>query len=282
MAARISAAPAVPAGFRQIEVSGIRLHTDASPDVIGLVREAILRCEREFVEWVAPLGMALRRPSGSLDVFLFSRHEDFLTFARDADSIDASWMGGYYAAVSNRVVLYDDADSPEFRALLARCPEDHSGMALRSAVLADARRATARKAMHEVAHLLSFNSGLQHRESEYPLWLTEGLAEAFVDEILGPEHASEHSAPPSRDLLALGCSGRVLRSDLHDLYDQSRTLVATLRAREPGRLAACLEAFRDAPAGADPLVIAERALGPASRWASLAPPVIAGAAPSEP
>lgn len=282
MAARSVDSPSLPTGFRQFDVAGFRLHTDAPADVVGMVHESLTRCEREFASWALPLGLPLRRASGPLDVVLFARHSDFLAFARDEDSIDASWMGGYYAAKSNRVVLYDDADSPEFRALLARCPDDHAGRALRGAVLTDARRATARKALHEVAHLLSFNIGLQQRDVEYPLWLTEGIAEAFVHEVLGPDHDDGRRQLPTRDLLALGCSGGLQRNDLHDLYDQSRALVSSLRVRDPARLAACLGAFREAPAGADPLSVAEAVLGPSAGWSRVGTPVVAGAESSEP
>lgn len=279
-AARTATVVALPQAFRTIDIAGFRLHTDGSPDLVQMVGESLRVCEREFLAWVAPLGVPVRRTPGPLEVLLFSRHEDFLAFARQEDAIDASWMGGYYAAESNRVVLYDDVDSPEFRALLARCPADASGQALARAVLADARRATARKAMHEVAHLLSFNVGLQDREAEYPLWLTEGIAEAFVHAVMGPEPGAGASASPTRSLLALGCSGGLHRADLHDLYDQSRALVGRLRAHDPSRLAGALEAFRGAARGSDPLQIAEGALGPAERWAGLGG--VAGATASDP
>ncbi len=274
---------ALPSDFREIAVGPFALFTDASSYVTTAAQEALELSAREFAAWASALGLPLEAPRGPLRVVLFSRHSDFLAFAREEDGIDASWMGGYYAALTNRVVLYDDADSPEYRALLARCPGDHSGRALRENVLADARRATSRKTLHEVAHLLSFNTGLQARASEYPLWLTEGLAEAFVVDTIGPDRdAPDRARPASRELLTLGCSGGLHRADFHDLYGQSRALVASLRATAPERLGRCLEAFRVAPAGADPLALAERSLGPWTTWGRPGEPVIAGAPTGEP
>lgn len=259
------------------------LHTDASAPVTSAATDALALCAEGFGSWAFSFGVPLHEPAEPLRVILFSRHEDFLAFARDEDGIDASWMGGYYAALSNRVVLYDDADSPEYRALLARCPGDQAGRALRESVLADALRATSRKTLHEVVHLLSFNTGLQTREAEYPMWLTEGLAEAFVAEALGADEAGHGGGRvATSELLALGCSGGLHRADFHDLYEQSRGLVASLRAHAPERLGRCLVAFREAPSGADPIALAERSLGPWRTWAGVGEPVYAGASTDEP
>jgi hypothetical protein len=50
-----------------------------------------------------------------------------------------------------------------------------------------ARAASVSKTLHEAAHLVAFNCGLQSRAHQYPFWMSEGLAACF--EAAGEEEA---------------------------------------------------------------------------------------------
>ena len=143
---------------------------------------------------------------------LFAEHADYEEFARRTDRVEAPWVAGYYAAASNRIVMYDDATGPSFaeanrqierlqeqaaaarrqarsveRSEMARA-EEHARRVREHADRESARiaslirAASDAKAVHEAAHLIAFNCGLQNRGRQYPFWLTEGLATNFETE----------------------------------------------------------------------------------------------------
>jgi len=84
-----------------------------------------------------------------------------------------SWLSGYYSAKTNIVTIVSPEQISKWQVNAHRnsspdiiaCPPDaETDMA---------------KVLHEVAHQLSFNSGLQKRKVLYPLWASEGLAMFF-------------------------------------------------------------------------------------------------------
>ena len=80
---------------------------------------------------------------------------------------------GYYSLKSNRIVSYDLTGLEQLRA-----SGDRTGtMAHISQML---RRPQAERTVatiiHEATHQIAFNSGLQRRFADNPLWLSEGLA----------------------------------------------------------------------------------------------------------
>lgn len=83
---------------------------------------------------------------------------------------------GYYSLKSNRIVSYDLTGIERLRA-----PGDRTGtMAHISQMLQrPAAERTVATIIHEATHQLAFNSGLQRRFADNPLWLSEGLAIYF-------------------------------------------------------------------------------------------------------
>jgi hypothetical protein len=94
---------------------------------------------------------------------------------------------GIYHRPTNRLVVYDYAGNRSFLARQRRQLEssqqlttdlEQQNASARASQRLQVRRANANIAtiMHEVAHQLSFNCGLLHREGDVPAWLAEGLA----------------------------------------------------------------------------------------------------------
>lgn len=204
------------------------------------------RAYHEFFRVMDRMDYPAHPPKSKLLCVLISEHGDYARFARKSDGVQAGWVAGYYAGLSNRVVLYDDLTGPAFEAafaqldgfreqakradsdsrIAARAGENDRADQLqsravdlrrhekkeRSRIEDEARAASESKMIHEAIHLIAFNSGVQSRAHEYPFWLTEGLAMAFETDrpkaAFGPDcgHADNRSAEFERFL----AEGRVI------------------------------------------------------------------------
>lgn len=174
------------------------------------------RAYRQFFRFMERLGAEAVPPRAKLLCILIDDHDAYASFARTNDGVMASWVAGYYASVSNRVVFYNDATGPGFEsadrtladyeklareadtaAIAARRAKQNDRAKelskkadqLRSMVAAErqrlslqARQSTEAKTIHEAIHLIAFNCGLQSRSHQFPFWLTEGLAASFETE----------------------------------------------------------------------------------------------------
>jgi hypothetical protein len=129
-------------------------------------------------------GFAVHEPSSRLMVAVFDSQAGFEAYL--GGPMPAALTGVYHTP-TNRLVVYDFAQNRAFQAGWKRGEEITRGMASSlerqafSAALS--QRARVRRAdtnvgtiMHEVAHQLSFNSGLLNREGDVSAWLAEGLA----------------------------------------------------------------------------------------------------------
>ena len=190
------------------------------------------RAMHQFRRFADKLGVDVAPAGTRLLCVLINDHDRYEKFAREYDGVEASWVAGYYASLSNRIVFYNDATSPSITQAQKTLDEYAEMVKNTRRDASDARRArqldvaatleqraqqldghvrTERariegiqkssakaKAVHEAIHLISFNQGLQRRNHQYPFWLTEGMAESFEtdhpNQAFGPDHAN-----PQRD-----------------------------------------------------------------------------------
>jgi Protein of unknown function (DUF1570) len=137
-----------------------------------------------FFDHFRKKGFKVRQPDGRMMVAIFDSQTGFEAYLGQRMSSAAT---GIYHPPTNRLVVYDYALNRSFVANKKKGEE--MAKQLRSALdqqrfsgsfsrFAQTRRADANigTIMHEVAHQLSFNSGLLNREGDIPLWLAEGLA----------------------------------------------------------------------------------------------------------
>lgn len=186
------------------------------------------RAHHQFFRVMDRLEHPAHPPASKLLCVLFKDHAGYAEFGRRADGVEAPWVAGYYASLSNRIVFYDDRTSPafqqafgkldEYRAEAAalrkesmtakreRLPEKAEALSAqaedldrrveleRTRLRREATLTSESKTIHEAIHLLSFNCGLQSRSRQYPFWLTEGLATAFetdaANAAFGPDHST--------------------------------------------------------------------------------------------
>ncbi len=141
-----------------------------------------------FYDVFSRAGFDLSRSRDRLVWICFPRKSGFSRYALQAEGMDLSWLDGYYSTLTNRVAIVQtdqrarrreenvpaSGSSPRVVAAAHRSPRDGILAMAAAGQQFDVTRLT-----HEMAHQLSFNSGIQKRGVIYPLWVSEGLATNF-------------------------------------------------------------------------------------------------------
>jgi hypothetical protein len=133
---------------------------------------------RYYAEWCATLlerlrfafdnfwkqrGFDLSEPEFPLVALILKDERSFLAYGASLGH-DLRGTVGFYDISSNRVVFFDFSGGANERDLRSRM----TGAAKQVATV-----------IHEATHQMAFNTGLQTRLADNPLWLTEGLAMYF-------------------------------------------------------------------------------------------------------
>jgi hypothetical protein len=148
----------------------------------------VARASRAFAGWVGGMFERLRNgflahwerekveltPNTSpLPVLILQNKGQFREYAVRDGAAEAAETFGYYSARTNRVVMYD-------------LTADQAGPTLGEATQREeiTRRlsrvpASVATVVHEAVHQLAFNTGLQVRYADNPMWVSEGLAMYF-------------------------------------------------------------------------------------------------------
>jgi hypothetical protein len=132
--------------------------------------------------------------------------------------MDLSWLDGYYSTLTNRVAIVQR--DPGGRRLEEAVPSraGSSGVAVaahRSAqegvlAMAAGQPFDVTRLTHEVAHQLSFNSGIQKQGVMYPLWISEGLATNFEFDGTGSTGLAHGNAARCKGLLETYAAGELV------------------------------------------------------------------------
>ena len=140
----------------------------------------------------------LKMPKEKLKWVIFSSSDSFNRFALETENQNLSWLKGYYSTKTNLVAIVTPEKMSKWQVKAERtltpdiiaCPPD--------------AETDLAKVLHEVAHQLSFNSGLQKRKVLYPTWASEGLAMAFERSFLTENFkASRYTDIRARQLVQL-------------------------------------------------------------------------------
>lgn len=177
-----------------------------------------------FVRDYGRAGFALGEIDEPLSWVVFDSPSQYRDFARSADGMDSPYLESYYSARSNHVVLMQ-ADRPSrwsihrfhSRDAQPRYVTDAgvSGMDQTSggARSTDDNVLDVRRAVHEAAHQLAFNTGLQKRGVMYPMWVSEGLATNFEADVARELSVGGENGPRLRQLLRAEARGRLMPLD---------------------------------------------------------------------
>jgi hypothetical protein len=121
-------------------------------------------------------GWRLDEPELPLVAVVFQNKESYLRTARRELGEAADGIVGYYSLHSNRIYTYDLTGVDG----LQPAASGRTRSARIQAILAQPQSVPmVATLIHEATHQLSYNSGLQNRYFENPVWISEGLAIYF-------------------------------------------------------------------------------------------------------
>ncbi len=171
-----------------------------------------------FYDAFSKAGFHLSRSKDRLVWICFPRKSGFSRYALQAEGMDLSWLDGYYSTLTNRVAIVQtdqkahrreeavpsSGTGPEAVVAAHRSPREGVLAMAAAGQPFDVTRLT-----HEVAHQLSFNSGIQKRGVMYPLWVSEGLATNFEFEGTGSAGLEHCNTARCRGLLEAYAAGEL-------------------------------------------------------------------------
>lgn len=133
------------------------------------------RLHRGFYNYWKKRGVKLQAAELPMIAMVFNDQGSYARYSRPELGEGADSIVGYYSLRSNRVITFDLTGRGELRT-----PKRPGSLALINKVLASPQAMpTVATIIHEATHQLAYNSGLQRRYAENPLWLSEGLAIYF-------------------------------------------------------------------------------------------------------
>ncbi|MDX9911566.1 MAG: DUF1570 domain-containing protein [Phycisphaerales bacterium] len=251
--------------FREVRTEHFLLLSNAPNDWTIRRGQLLERARHQFFRSLDRLGIPPVPHRHRLFAILFSSQEEYASFARRTHGPSSTWVAAYYDGSLNAIVMFDDHDAPWNQTTTnERSSDARSSRASRPTPLARSVASAAdTTTLHEAAHLLAFNCGVQVRGVDYPLWVSEGLATTFETDRPDLPFGPGRSASPRRgaidanELDALAplvevIPARAAPEDPHKaaaFYARSWALFDTLAARRPRDLAAYLESLRNAPRG---------------------------------
>ena len=180
----------------------VLLHEPGASYVAGACR-TLEYAYGHFYDVFSRAGFNLSRSQDRLVWICFPQKSAFSQYALRVEGMDLSWLDGYYSTLTNRVAIVqrdqkarprqEAASEPpagDVQVVVAANRSPHEGVLPMSAA---GQRFDVTRLTHEVAHQLSFNSGIQKRGVMYPLWVSEGLATNFefdASVITGLDHCN--------------------------------------------------------------------------------------------
>jgi hypothetical protein len=172
----------LPQGFELYTTAHYVICHDTSRAYAQWVGALYERLYSGFMTYWKNRGFKLHDSELPLLVLVFGTRDGYMKHVEPELGDAASSIIAFYSLRSNRVSMYDLTGVDSLRR-----PGDRRGSAAEiNAMLArpeaDAMVATV---VHEATHQLAFNSGLQTRFADIPLWVLEGLAVYFETPDLG-------------------------------------------------------------------------------------------------
>ncbi len=166
----------LPQGFRITETKHYVLVYNTSDIYVEWAGKLFERLYRGFYNYWKTKGVRLDEPRFPLVAIVFSDKAAYMAYAEREVGESAAAMIGYYNMKTNRIVTYDLTGVDG----LVPAGERVASQAVVNRILSQPQaERTVATIVHEAVHQLSFNSGLQTRLSDCPLWLSEGMAMFF-------------------------------------------------------------------------------------------------------
>ncbi len=167
---------ATGAGFQIYRTDNFVICSDASELYTKYCGRLLQKVVAEYKDFFADSDLPVMEVPDRLQVVIFRNPAIFQAFARQQHpDTDFSDVPGYYSVRDNQMLISAVSGDQQFRT---------NGQMLR-----ELRKNTRQieTIVHEAVHQLAFNTGLQVRYADNPLWVSEGLAVYF-------EHATGRGA----------------------------------------------------------------------------------------
>ena len=157
-----------PPGFEIHQTEHYVLCTNSAEEYAVFCGKLLEKVHQAYFEFMTEHEIAVTLPTTPLPVIVFHTVEEFQAFAI-AQHPETTFTDtpGYYSIRDNQTLLLD----------LTRDRSLRSSSSIRKRLAEQPLQVAT--IVHEAVHQLAFNSGLQVRLADNPLWLTEGLAMYF-------------------------------------------------------------------------------------------------------
>ncbi len=158
----------VPAGFEITETEHYIVCSNSAAEYVEFSGRLLEVVFDQYFHFMTEQKIAVTQPARKLPIVIFASAPEFEAFAsKQHPEISFEDTPGYFSVSDNQTLLLDLTGDRSIR------------------FAATIRRRLAEKPLqvatvvHETVHQLAFNSGLQVRMADNPLWLSEGLAMYF-------------------------------------------------------------------------------------------------------
>jgi hypothetical protein len=166
----------LPAGFEVYSTNHYLICYNTSREYAAWCGSLFERLYKGFTNSWSRKGLKLHEPDFPLVAVVFNSREAYSKYSQAELGEAASSIVGYYSLRSNRVTMYDLTGIESLRSAGDRRGSSAQINAVLSRPEAEQVVATI---IHEATHQIAFNSGLQTRFADIPLWVSEGLAVYF-------------------------------------------------------------------------------------------------------
>ncbi len=166
----------LPAGFDVYTTNHYVICHDTSREYAAWCGALFERLYRGFTNYWSRKGLKLEEPRFPLVAVIFSSREAYARYAKAELGEAADSIVGYYSFRTNRITMCDLTGVQSLRASGDRRSSEAQINLMLSRPEAEHSVATI---IHEATHQIAFNSGLQTRFADIPLWVSEGLAVFF-------------------------------------------------------------------------------------------------------
>jgi hypothetical protein len=166
----------LPAGFEIYSTHHFLICYNTSREYAAWCGSLFERLYKGFTNSWTRKGLKLHEPEFPLVAIVFNARDSYTKYAQAELGQAAPSIVGYYSLRSNRVTMYDLTGIESLRSAGDRRGSSAQINLILSRPEAEQVVATI---IHEATHQIAFNSGLQTRFADIPLWVSEGIAVYF-------------------------------------------------------------------------------------------------------
>ena len=158
----------VPSGFEITETEHYVICSNSATEYVEYCGKLLESVFDQYFRFMGGLKIAVSAPVRKLPIVIFANASDFQAFAKKQHpEISFEDTPGYFSVPDNQTLLLDLTGDRSIR----------SASSIRKRLAEKPLQVAT--VVHEAVHQLAFNSGLQVRMADNPLWLSEGLAMYF-------------------------------------------------------------------------------------------------------